>query len=217
MNLATNARDAMPKGGTITIQTRSAHIDKQFIEERGYGRAGRYALLTVSDSGEGIDPETKSNIFEPFFTTKEQGKGTGLGLSMVYGIVKQNSGYIDVASEPGRDTTFEIYLPLLEGVAADERIATEDLPAKGGSETILIAEDDGNIRELFSTILQHHGYRVIKAVDGEDAVVKFRENRDQVRLRPPRRHHAEEERERGLRGDPGHQPYYQGNLCKRIC
>lgn len=182
MNLVTNARDAMPTGGTITIQTRSANIDKQFIEERGYGKAGRYALLTVSDSGEGIDSETKSKIFEPFFTTKEQGKGTGLGLSMVYGIVKQNNGYIDVASEPGRGTTFEIYLPLLEGVTAKERIAAEDLPAKGGSETILIAEDNENIRELFSTILQHHGYRVIKAVDGEDAVIKFRENRDQVRL-----------------------------------
>ena len=182
MNLVTNARDAMPKGGTITIQTRSAHIDKQYIEERGYGKAGRYALLTVSDSGEGIDAETKSKIFEPFFTTKEQGKGTGLGLSMVYGIVKQNNGYIDVDSEPGRGTTFEIYLPLLEGVAAEERSETEDLPAKGGSETILIAEDNENIRELFSTILQHHGYRVIKAVDGEDAVIKFCENRDQVRL-----------------------------------
>ncbi len=182
MNLVTNARDAMPTGGTITIQTRSAHIDKQFIEERGYGKAGRYALFTVSDSGEGIDSETKSKIFEPFFTTKEQGKGTGLGLSTVYGIVKQNKGYIDVDSEPGRGTTFEIYLPLLKGVAAEERSETEDLPAKGGSETILIAEDNENIRELFSTILQHHGYHVIKAVDGEDAVIKFCENRDQVRL-----------------------------------
>jgi two-component system cell cycle sensor histidine kinase/response regulator CckA len=182
MNLVTNARDAMPAGGTITIQTRSAHIDKQFIEERGYGKAGRYALLTVSDSGEGIDSETKSKIFEPFFTTKEQGKGTGLGLSMVYGIVKQNNGYIDVDSEPGRGTTFAIYLPLLEGVAAKEQIATDDLPAKGGSETILIAEDNENIRELFSNILQHYGYRVITAVDGEDAIIKFCENRDQVKL-----------------------------------
>ena len=182
MNLVTNARDAMPTGGTITIQTRSAHIDKQYIEERGYGKAGRYALLTVSDSGEGIDAETKSKIFEPFFTTKEQGKGTGLGLSMVYGIVKQNNGYIDVDSEPGRGTTFEIYLPLLEGVVAEKRSETEDLPAKGGSETIMIAEDNENIRELFSTILQHYGYRVITAVDGEDAVIKFYENRDQVKL-----------------------------------
>jgi CheY-like chemotaxis protein len=182
MNLVTNARDAMPTGGTIAIQTRSAHFDKQFIEERGYGKAGRYALLTVSDSWEGIDSETKCKIFEPFFTTKEQGKGTGLGLSTVYGIVKQNDRYIDVDSEPGRGTTFEIYLPLLEGVAAEKRSETEDLPSKGGSETILIAEDNENIRELFSTILQHHGYHVIKAVDGEDAVIKFCENKDQVRL-----------------------------------
>ena len=182
MNLVTNARDAMPMGGTITIQTRSTNVDKQFIEERGYGKAGRYALLTISDTGEGIDSETKSKIFEPFFTTKEQGKGTGLGLSMVYGIVKQNNGYIDVDSEPGRGTTFEIFLPLLDGVAAEEQIATDDLPAKGGAETILIAEDNENIRELFSTILQHHGYRVVKAVDGEDAVIKFCENRDQVKL-----------------------------------
>jgi PAS domain S-box-containing protein len=182
MNLVTNARDAMPTGGTITIQTQSVHVEKQFIEERGYGKAGRYALLTVSDTGEGIDSETKSKIFEPFFTTKEQGKGTGLGLSTVYGIVKQNDGYIDVNSEPGRGTTFEIYLPLLEGVTAEERSETEDLPAKGGSETILIAEDNENIRELFSTILQHHGYHVITAVDGEEAIIKFCENKDQVRL-----------------------------------
>jgi two-component system cell cycle sensor histidine kinase/response regulator CckA len=182
MNLVTNARDAMPTGGTITLQTRSVQIDKNFIEERGYGEAGRYALLTVSDSGEGFDSETKSKIFEPFFTTKKQGKGTGLGLSTVYGIVKQNDGYIDVDSEPGSGTTFEIYLPLLEGVAAKEQIATENHPAKGGSETILIAEDNENIRELFSTILEQHGYRVVKAVDGEDAVIKFRENKDQVKL-----------------------------------
>ena len=182
MNLVTNARDAMPTGGTITIQTQSAHIDEQFIKEHGYGMAGNYAFLTVSDTGEGIDSKTKRKIFEPFFTTKEQGKGTGLGLSMVYGIVKQNDGYIDVDSEPGRGTTFKVYLPLLEGVVAKERRETEDLPAKGGSETILIAEDNEKIRELFSIILQHHGYRVIKAVDGEDAVIKFCENKDRVRL-----------------------------------
>jgi two-component system cell cycle sensor histidine kinase/response regulator CckA len=182
MNLVTNARDAMPSGGTITIHTRFAHIDRQFIEERGFGKAGRYALLTVSDTGEGMDAETKRKMFDPFFTTKEQGKGTGLGLSTVYGIVKQNNGYIDVASEPGKGATFEIYLPLLEGVAAEERIATKDLTAKGGTETILIAEDNADLRELFSTILEHYGYQLINAVDGQDAVIKFRENRDQVKL-----------------------------------
>ncbi len=182
MNLVTNARDAMPMGGTITIQTQSVNVDKHFIEERGYGKAGRYARLTVSDTGEGMDAETKKKIFEPFFSTKEQGKGTGLGLSTVYGIVKQNDGYINVDSKPGKGATFEIYLPLLEGVAAKERKEMEDIPAKGGSETILIEEDNENIRELFSTILQHHGYRVIKAADGEDAVIKFCENNDKVRL-----------------------------------
>jgi len=182
MNLVTNARDAMPMGGTIIIHTRSVHIDKHFIEERGYGKMGRYALLMVSDAGEGMDSETKRKMFEPFFSTKEPGKGTGLGLSTVYGIVKQNNGYIDVNSEPGKGSTFEIYLPLLEGVAAKERTEAEDVLATGGSETILIAEDNENVRALFSTILQHHGYRVIKAVDGDDAIIKFRENKDQVRL-----------------------------------
>jgi two-component system cell cycle sensor histidine kinase/response regulator CckA len=182
MNIVTNARDAMPMGGTVAIRTRPTQIDRQFIEERGFGQEGPYALLTISDTGEGMDAETKRKMFEPFFTTKAPGKGTGLGLSTVYGIVKQNAGFIDVNSEPGKGTSFEIYLPLVEGVAAQECKETSDIPVTGGSETILIAEDNETLRELFSTILKHHGYRVIVAVDGDDAVNKFRENKDRVQL-----------------------------------
>ena len=182
MNLVTNARDAMPTGGTITIQTQSVHFDKPFIKKHGYGKPGRYALLTVSDTGEGIDTKIKRKIFEPFFTTKEQGKGTGLGLSMVYGIVQQHNGYIDVTSKRGRGTAFNIYLPLLEGTAVPERRETVKVPLQGGLETILIAEDNADIRNLFSIILREHGYVVINAVDGDDAVIKFREHKDQVKL-----------------------------------
>ncbi len=114
MNLATNARDAMPKGGLLTIGTETLDIDEEFIKEHGFGNEGEYALISLTDTGAGMDRETREKIFEPFFTTKEVGKGTGLGLSMVYGIIKQHEGYINVYSEPGRGTTFRIYLPLIE-------------------------------------------------------------------------------------------------------
>jgi CheY-like chemotaxis protein len=182
MNLVTNARDAIPGGGRIVIRTESVEMDQAFIDSHGYGKAGAYALLSVSDSGVGMDAKTKERIFEPFFTTKEQGKGTGLGLSMVYGIVKQHFGYIDVYSEPSSGTTFKIYLPIFGAGIAEERKEIELVPIRGGSETILVAEDDTALRNLASMVLHQYGYSVIEAVDGEDAIAKYRENKDRVQL-----------------------------------
>lgn len=181
MNLAANARDAMRKGGCLAIETRPLKIDKKFMKSHGYGEPGEYALLTVSDTGAGMDEKTRERIFEPFFTTREPGKGTGLGLSIVYGIVKQHKGLINCYSEPGKGTTFRIYLPLAKA-AADMVAEAEELIPKGGTETILVAEDDAGVRIFMKTTLEAFGYRIIEAVDGADAVNKFRENRDSVHL-----------------------------------
>ncbi|MBI2470692.1 MAG: PAS domain S-box protein [Planctomycetes bacterium] len=145
MNLATNARDAMPKGGLLTINTDVVEMDKTFVKARGYGEVGEYALISVSDTGMGMDEDTKSRIFEPFFTTKEVGKGMGLGLASVYGIVKQHNGYIEVDSAPGKGTTFKIYLPLIE--SKDEQAITEvnASASRDGTETILLLEKVRNI------------------------------------------------------------------------
>ena len=182
MNLATNARDAMPHGGSLSIATESTEIDREFIKAHGYGEPGRYALFSVSDTGAGMDAATIKRIFEPFFTTKELGKGTGLGLAVVYGIVKQHGGYINVYSEPGKGTTFRICLPLLK---SDEYAGTE--PASrprptGGTETILLAEDETELRQLLKDVLTEFNYTVIEAVDGEDAVSKFTGNRERIQL-----------------------------------
>jgi PAS domain S-box-containing protein len=182
MNLVTNARDAMPGGGRIAIGTELTSFDKAFIERHGYGKEGAFALITVSDTGVGMAPKVKERIFEPFFTTKEPGKGTGLGLSMVYGLVKQHGGYIDVYSEQGKGTTFKIYLPLFSGFAKDDLQEAAPVAVRGGSETILLAEDDEALRDLTAAMLRNYGYRVIEAVDGEDALAKYRENRGAVQL-----------------------------------
>lgn len=181
MNLASNAKDAMPKGGILTIETMPVNIDSAFIRIHGYGEPGMHALITVSDTGEGMDDRTREKIFEPFFTTKEFGKGTGLGLSIVYGIIKQHNGYINCYSEPGKGTTFKIYLPLIKEEAEKVEIAEAELP-RGGTETILVAEDDASVRDLTKQILEGFGYTVIEAVDGIDAVNKFKENKDNVHL-----------------------------------
>lgn len=181
MNLAANARDAMPKGGTITIETRRTKIDRGFIKTHGYGEPGLYALITISDTGIGMDEQTRQRIFEPYFTTKEMGRGTGLGLAIIYGIVTQHGGYIRCYSEPGKGTTFRIYIPLIK--ADVEKIDKEEAVApKGGTETILIAEDDAGIRKFVITLLEGFGYTVIEAVDGDDAVNKFRANKGKIQL-----------------------------------
>jgi PAS domain S-box-containing protein len=181
LNLVTNARDAMPRGGSLTISTRLIDLDERFIRAHGYGAEGRYALLTVEDTGSGMDERTRERVFEPFFTTKEVGKGTGLGLSMAYGIVKQHNGFINVYSEPGRGSTFRIYLPISDAspsMAGPE----EPVTVMGGSETILLAEDEEEVRLIAKTFLEEFGYRVIAAVDGEDAVERFMEEKDEIGL-----------------------------------
>ena len=182
INLATNARDAMPKGGVLTIGTGFLDVDDSFVHAYGHGKPGRYAMISVSDTGSGMDEKTRNRIFEPFFTTKEVGKGTGLGMAIVYGIVNQHNGFIHVYSEEGAGTTFRIYIPLIEWElgAGEENIAPE--PVRGGSETILVAEDDPGVRTLVREILVNAGYEVIFAEDGQDAVEKFLANRDTVKL-----------------------------------
>lgn len=181
MNLATNARDAMPHGGLLSIETSSVEMDADFIKAHGYGEPGKYALVSISDSGMGMDEITSKRLFEPFFTTKELGKGTGLGLSIVYGIVKQHNGYINVYSEPGVGTTFTIYLPLLKEDAVKLTDQVEE-NLKGGTETILVVDDDAAVLLLSEKVLGQFGYTVITAVDGLDAVNKFSEGKDQISL-----------------------------------
>jgi PAS domain S-box-containing protein len=172
MNLATNARDAMPRGGRLAITTEMLFLDTDFVDAHGSSRAGRYCLVTVSDDGLGMDEATRAKIFEPFFTTKEQGKGTGLGLSIAYGIIKQHDGFINVYSEPGMGTTFRIYLPLIETAAKGE-CQKQSAEPLGGTETILLAEDDQDVRSLATTVLRNSGYQVVEAVDGLDALNKY--------------------------------------------
>ncbi|MCF6155011.1 MAG: PAS domain S-box protein [Candidatus Brocadia sp.] len=181
MNLTTNASDAMPAGGIIILSTDVLELDKEFIKTHGYGKPGMYALISFSDTGVGMDETTKKRAFEPFFTTKEVGKGTGLGLAIVYGIIKQHNGYINVYSEPGKGTTFRIYLPLIESTN-EEAKSEMTASVSGGTETILIAEDETEVRELTKTLLIGFGYKVIDAADGEDAIRKFVENKETIDL-----------------------------------
>jgi PAS domain S-box-containing protein len=181
MNLATNARDAMSKGGIFTIGTERVRLDDTFIAVHGFGKPGIYGLITISDTGMGIDAVTREHIFEPFFTTKEVGKGTGLGLAIAYGIIKQHEGYINVYSESGHGTSFKIYLPLISATMETENKPAEDRP-RGGVEIILLAEDDETVRTMNKAILEEAGYTVIAAVDGQDAVNKYKENKDRIKL-----------------------------------
>jgi PAS domain S-box-containing protein len=185
INLATNARDAMPAGGLLTIITGRAEMDEEFIKAHGYGTQGTYVLLAVSDTGSGMDEKTRRQIFEPFFTTKEVGKGTGLGLSTVYGIVKQHNGFINCYSEPGRGTTFKIYLPLVtrpSGPAVQPSAIARPPVLQGGSETILLAEDDDDLRKLIRQVLEDFGYTVLEAADGDAAMALFTEHHNDINL-----------------------------------
>jgi PAS domain S-box-containing protein len=182
MNLATNARDALQNGGYLLITTERIKLEEEFIEAHGFGNTGMYALLTVADTGDGMDNETRLHIFDPFFTTKEVGKGTGLGLAVVYGIIKQHDGYISVNSEPGQGTTFRIYMPLsLSAVSEIKQEPLQNKPVRG-TETILLAEDNMIVRNMVQSLLDNFGYDVIVAVDGEDAVNIFRENSNRIHL-----------------------------------
>jgi PAS domain S-box-containing protein len=181
VNLATNARDAMPNGGTMLVETSSFAIDDHFINTHGYGRKGSYAILSLSDTGTGMDKTTSERIFEPFFTTKEAGKGTGLGLSVVYGIIMQHNGFITCDSRPGRGTTFRIYLPII-GEEPEKCKSLPDIPAQGGTETVLLAEDDEESRIASRMFLENYGYRVVEATNGAEAVALCRTHKDEIRL-----------------------------------
>jgi PAS domain S-box-containing protein len=176
MNLAANARDAMPWGGRLSIATRNVELDQAYCESHAGARPGTYVELAVSDTGTGIPPEVKARIFEPYFTTKELGKGSGLGLAVVYGIVKQSCGYIEVHSEPGAGTTFRLYFPAMAGcpvietAGAHPRADPAAMPVRGRNETVLVVEDEDQLRQITARALEKHGYRVLSARGAEEAL-----------------------------------------------
>jgi CheY-like chemotaxis protein len=175
LNLAVNAKDAMPSGGKLTIETSNAELDEAYAHAHIGSKPGRYVMMSVSDTGLGMSQEVKERAFEPFFTTKEKGKGTGLGLSTCYGIVKQSGGNIWAYSELGRGTTFKVYLPRVEEVPKEMKHQAEAEILKG-TETILAVEDELEVRKLVAEILKGQGYTVIEASDGQEAVKVSREN-----------------------------------------
>jgi two-component system cell cycle sensor histidine kinase/response regulator CckA len=181
MNLSLNARDAMPNGGRLVVETKNVSLAEDYQRLHPYALPGDYVLLRVLDTGIGMDAETMAHIFEPFFTTKEIGRGTGLGLATVYGIVKQHKGFIDVDSEPGQGTAFRVYLPLGNGPAetSEKQVV---FTMRRGSECILIAEDNDDLREAAQEILQSLGYRVVAAKNGEEAVRVFEQQPDAIDL-----------------------------------
>ena len=170
MNLVVNARDAMPGVGKLLIETSNVERDQGYAEAHAGARVGSFVMLTVSDTGAGMDEETKKKIFEPFFTTKEVGKGTGLGLSMVQGVVAQSGGHIEVDSQKGKGTSFRIFLPALEeAVAASFSSAT--VPVLGGRESVLVVEDEPEVRKYAVAVLKGYGYRVIAAANPGEALL----------------------------------------------
>jgi CheY-like chemotaxis protein len=182
MNLAVNARDAMPNGGKLTIETANVKLDEAYARAHVAVKPGRYVMLSVSDTGVGMTPEVREQIFDPFFTTKEKGKGTGLGLSTVYGIVKQSGGNVWVYSEPGRGTTFKIYLPRVDEPPEElgDKVVVEEVPR--GSETILVVEDEEEVRKVAVRILTRQGYTVLDVPDGDSALVICEERKEPIHL-----------------------------------
>jgi CheY-like chemotaxis protein len=181
MNLAVNARDAMPNGGTLTIETRDVALDEAFAAEHPSVKPGPHVMLAISDTGEGMDEATRGQIFEPFFTTKELGKGTGLGLATVYGIVSQSGGSISAHSELGKGTTFRIYLPLVEAVARNSQ-STPAVTSVEATETVLIVEDEAAVCRLAKRVLEVAGYRVLTASNGFEALTLLEQHDGPVHL-----------------------------------
>jgi CheY-like chemotaxis protein len=180
-NLLVNSRDAISGVGMVTIETGNAVLDESYCRVNPGFVPGEYALLAVSDTGSGMDKETVSHIFEPFFTTKEIGKGTGLGLAMVYGIVKQNRGFINVHSEPRHGTTFKIYLPWCQAEAETDDMVQEEI-TPGGTETVMVVEDEKMLLEFVGTILEEQGYKVLSAETPADALTIAREYNNPIHL-----------------------------------
>ena len=183
MNLVVNARDAMPHGGTLTIETTGALIEASAVVDRSFMALGRYVLLVVRDTGHGMDGETKAHLFEPFFTTKDSGRGTGLGLSTVYGIVKQNGGYIFADSEPGTGTTFRLYFPRRSAAEiAPVPAARPTRRTTGGSERILLVDDDLGVRNFAARVLASRGYTVVRASSPDEAIELAEEHEGRIDL-----------------------------------
>jgi CheY-like chemotaxis protein len=182
MNLAVNARDAMPKGGSLLIRTAVVSIDEGCCQRHPEARAGRFVCLTMTDTGCGMDHVTLGRIFEPFFTTKEFGKGTGLGLATVYGIVRQHQGWIDVRSQPGQGATFDIYLPPAEPAEAPDDTTAPAAQTLRGTETILLVEDEPPVRWTVRNILERYGYRVLEAGAGVEALAVWHQHHAQISL-----------------------------------
>jgi CheY-like chemotaxis protein len=182
LNLAVNARDAMPRDGRLTISTATRRITEAEIQRNPEARAGWFVCLSVADTGAGIAPEILPRIFEPFFTTKEAGKGTGLGLATVYGIVKQHQGWIEVESQVGRGTRFNVFLPATSQTVACSTPVVAPTAARGRGETILIAEDDPALRRLAARILRNLGYEVLEASSGVEAIAVWEQHGRKVSL-----------------------------------
>jgi CheY-like chemotaxis protein len=181
LNLCVNARDAMPQGGRLSIELENVSFDSGYCEAHAWARPGRYLLMGVADTGSGMDPATLARVFDPFFTTKPKEKGTGLGLSVVYGIIQQHDGLIDVQSEPGAGTVFKIYLPIVEPGASGAGRKPASVSSSGIG-TILLVEDEDAVRKLAIKILERGGYRVLPACDGREAVDVFRLHADEISL-----------------------------------
>jgi CheY-like chemotaxis protein len=181
MNLATNARDAMAGGGTLRLETSHTTLTAEACAAKGWGKPGEYVVLAVSDSGVGMDAETQRHLFEPFFTTKPVDGGTGLGLAMVYGLAKQHDGFLDVESAPGRGTTVRVLLPASSG-AVQRPSPVHAVERLRGAETILLAEDEDSLRRAATRLLEKHGYRVLAAASGTDALQLFRDHAGEIDL-----------------------------------
>jgi len=181
MNLAVNARDAMADAGTLTIETKNLELDDDYCRLHLDARPGDHILLTFSDTGQGMDQETLEHIFDPFFTTKGPGRGTGLGLAIVYGIVKQHGGHVTCNSEPGKGTTFSIYLPVIAQMAEPSDQSEKSMPP-GGSETLLLVDDEEPVRRLGQRLLTRFGYRVLVAASGQEALDLYRRQGPEISL-----------------------------------
>jgi CheY-like chemotaxis protein len=182
LNLAVNARDAMPQeGGKLTIETRKVMLDEEYCRMHLEAKQGQYVMISVSDTGHGMSQETVQHIFEPFFTTKGEGKGTGLGLAMVYGIMKHHEGFINCYSEPGHGTTFRIYFPVVQ-TEVEEDLERESAIPQGGSETILLVDDEESLCDIGSQLLTRAGYTVLTATNGRDAIDLYRNQRGDISL-----------------------------------